>query len=196
MKALVVSDEESRFIWDYFDRAAFSGVELVISCGDLHRNYLEFLCTMLPVPLYYVPGNHDKSFTENPPEGCIPLDGTVESYRGLRMCGLGGCRSSAPRRLYEYSDEQMTKMAGKLRKRVKKMGGLDILVTHAPAEGLGDGNGSLHTGFSAFRDLMDEYRPKIHLFGHIHKRYHIPDPPEKYGDTRLINACGYKIIEI
>lgn len=196
MKALVVSDEESPFIWDYFDRAAFEGVEIVLSCGDLQRDYLEFICTMLPVPLYYVPGNHDKKFAEHPPEGCLPLDGGTAVCRGLRMCGLGGCRSDAPGRLYECSDAHMTKRANKLKKSIEKMGGLDVLVTHAPPEGLGDGPDRFHRGFSVFRALMEEYRPRVHLFGHVHRRCGADRPPAQYGATRLVNACGYKIVEI
>lgn len=35
MKILVVSDEKSTYIWDYFDASKFKDIELIISCGDL-----------------------------------------------------------------------------------------------------------------------------------------------------------------
>ena len=60
MKILVVSDIESKFIWDHFDPERFRDVKMIISCGDLSARYLSFLVTMIPCPLFYVPGNHDK----------------------------------------------------------------------------------------------------------------------------------------
>ena len=75
MKLLVVSDVESKFIWDHFDREYFRDVGLIISCGDLSANYLSFLVTMLPCPLLYVPGNHDKRYAVAPPLGCSDIDG-------------------------------------------------------------------------------------------------------------------------
>ncbi|HVH54112.1 MAG TPA: metallophosphoesterase, partial [Actinomycetota bacterium] len=35
--------------------------DLVLSAGDLPFDYLEYLVTVLNVPLLYVPGNHDPS---------------------------------------------------------------------------------------------------------------------------------------
>jgi Icc-related predicted phosphoesterase len=196
MKILAVSDEESAYIWDYFDRSAFNGVELAVSCGDLHRDYLEFIATMLPVPLLYVPGNHDKKFITDPPGGCINIDGRVEVCKGLRVCGLGGCLSQNPRAAYEYSEPVMAKRAQKLKRAVSRAGGLDILVTHAPAEGLGDGTDAFHKGFSVFRKMLEEYRPRLHVFGHQHKRYGCAETPQEYCGTLLVNACGYKIITL
>ncbi|MDR0292692.1 MAG: metallophosphoesterase [Oscillospiraceae bacterium] len=196
MKILAVSDEESAFIWDYFDRSAFDGVDLILSCGDLHRDYLEFLATMLPVPLFYVPGNHDKRFITEPPGGCVSVDGRLEIYKGLRVCGLGGCKSQNPGAAYEYSESVMARRAQKLRRAILRAGGLDILVTHAPAEGLGDGTSSFHQGFAVFRELLEEYRPKIYFFGHRHKRYGLGDTPAQYCGVRLVNACGYTIVTV
>ncbi len=197
MKVLAVSDEESSYIWDYFDRSAFEGVELILSCGDLCRDYLEFLATMLPIPLFYVPGNHDKRFIVDPPGGCVSVDGKLEFCKGLRICGLGGSLSKNPAAAYEYSEPVMAKRVQKLRREIKRAGGIDILLTHAPAQGLGDNGGdSFHKGFAAFRGLLEEYQPKAHFFGHLHKSYGINHAPETYGGTRLINACGYKIVDV
>lgn len=35
MKILAVADEESRSLWDFYDRSKLEGVELILSCGDL-----------------------------------------------------------------------------------------------------------------------------------------------------------------
>ncbi|MDR1692955.1 MAG: metallophosphoesterase [Oscillospiraceae bacterium] len=196
MKILAVSDEESAYIWDHFDRSVFNGVELILSCGDLERDYLEFLATMLPVPLLYVPGNHDKRFIVDPPGGCQSVDGKLMVFKGLRICGLGGCMSRNPAAAYEYTEHDMAKRAAKLKRAVKRSGGMDILMTHSPARGLGDGDDMFHKGFDTFRNLLDDFSPKVHLFGHQHKSYGLNRTPETYNGTRLINACGYKIIDV
>lgn len=197
MRLLLVSDIESKFIWDYFDPSVFSGVEAVISSGDLKRQYLEFLACMIPAPLFYVPGNHDKRFTREPPLGCIPLDGRVEEYGGLRICGLGGCKSNTPGAAYEYNEAEMRGMTKKLEKKIKKSGGADIFVTHAPTCGLGDGDDFFHQGFQSFYRILDEFGPRLHVFGHQHRGYkHNIVTPEFYRGTRLINAYGYKLIDI
>ena len=59
MKILAISDEESKSLWDFFDREKVEGVDLIISCGDLDPRYLSFLVTLVNVPVLYVHGNHD-----------------------------------------------------------------------------------------------------------------------------------------
>ena len=74
--------------------------------------------------------------------------------------------------------------------------GIDILVTHAPAFELNDGRDLPHQGFRVFRTLMEKYRPKFFLHGHVHmsygrnhKRY------DKYEDTNVINAYERCVFE-
>ena len=52
-----------------------------------------------------------------------------------------------------------------------KKRGFDILVTHAPAYQLNDGRDLPHQGFKIFRKLMEKYRPKFFLHGHVHLSY-------------------------
>ena len=89
MKVLAVSDIESPSLYDYFSPEKVEGVELIVGCGDLRMEYLEFLVTMMNVPLIYIHGNHDDHFRREP-EGCICIDDDVFEYKGLRFVGLGG----------------------------------------------------------------------------------------------------------
>ncbi len=196
MRLLVVSDEESRYIWDFFDPGFFAEVAMVISCGDLKCSYLEFLSTMIPVPLFYVKGNHDAAIRDNPPGGCTCIEERVETYKGVRLAGLGGCLGLNPKDPLVFSEQQMSKKTVALQRKIRFKGGLDILVTHAPAAGLGDGDDQFHKGFECYRSLIENVKPKVYLFGHQHKRYsYTVETPEQYNDTRIINACGYKIID-
>lgn len=196
MKILVISDVESKFLYDYFDRDRFRDVEMIISCGDLPARYLSFLVTMLPVPLFYVPGNHDKKYVEAPPEGCICIDERLVQYKGIRIMGLGGCKS--PRNaIYEYSDLQMWKKFRKLEPQIRRAKGVDIFVSHAPALGIGDGTDQFHQGFEAFRYIDDMYKPDIHFYGHLHTSENPRDRRAiyPYHDTVMINGTGYKIVD-
>ena len=91
MKILVIADEESQKIWDFFRKEDYADIDLVISCGDLKADYLSFIATMIAVPVLYVHGNHDDKYKRKPPEGCICIEDTVYMFHGIRILGLG-CR--------------------------------------------------------------------------------------------------------
>ena len=96
MKILLIADEENKALWDHYDSSRTEGVDLIISCGDLHPDYLQFLVTMTNCPLLYVRGNHDGVYDRNPPDGCISIDDRIYDYRGLRILGLGGSMRYRP----------------------------------------------------------------------------------------------------
>ncbi|MEA4823222.1 MAG: metallophosphoesterase family protein [Clostridiaceae bacterium] len=197
LKVLIVSDHESEYIWEYFDREAFKGVELIISCGDLKPEYLSFLVTMLPVPLLYVPGNHDERYQRTPPEGCIDLEEYgVYIYKGFRFLGYGGCKSDA-RKANQYTEREMRNNVLKTLPSILWRGGFDVLVTHASAEGLGDGDDRFHKGFRCFRRLIDTWEPAYHLHGHVHLSYcYRQKRVEKYKNTTIINGFNYIITDL
>ena len=196
LRTLLVSDTESAYIWDYFDKSAFAGVELIVSCGDLAPAYLSFLVTMLNVPLLYVRGNHDGRYDEHPPEGCIDLEERPVTVKGVRFFGLGGCKSARRRVKNQYSERAMTaRLARMLLKNHGKP--CDVLVTHAPAKGVGDGADHFHEGFLCFRSYLERLRPRYHLHGHQHLSYGTGNPRKMiFGGTTVINACGYCIVDL
>lgn len=73
--------------------------------------------------------------------------------------------------------------------------GFDILVTHAPAYKLGDGEDICHRGFQCFIDLLEKYSPKYLLHGHQHLSYSRNSRIIQYRDTKIINGYGYYIFE-
>lgn len=195
MKILVVSDIESNYIWDFFDKSNFKDVECVISCGDLKSNYLSFLVTMLAVPVFYVHGNHDKQYLNMPPEGCDCIEDKVVQFRGLRIAGLGGS--------IEYKGGPFQYTEDKMKKRVKKLirsskGPIDIFVSHSPSFELGDDPSSqCHVGFKCFHNIYDTLKPKYHLYGHNHFTYSSRAKRLlSYNDIQLINGYNYYILEI
>ena len=96
----------------------------------------------------------------------------------------------------QYTEREMKRRAAKLWLQLLKHRGFDILVTHAPAYQLNDGRDLPHQGFQVFRTLIEKYRPRFFLHGHVHlsygrnhKRY------DKYQDTHVINAYERCIFE-
>lgn len=61
MRIMVIADEESKYLWDFFDKSKLEGVDLIISCGDLNPNYLSFLTTFAAAPVLYVHGTMMKN---------------------------------------------------------------------------------------------------------------------------------------
>lgn len=51
MRILTIADEESKSLWDYFDKSKLEGIDLIISCGDLDPRYLSFLVTLFSGPV-------------------------------------------------------------------------------------------------------------------------------------------------
>ena len=196
MKILTVADEECPALWDYYTPGKLDGYDLIISCGDLNAKYLSFLVTMAKCPVLYVPGNHDVNYDRRPPEGCDCIDDQFVTYNGLRILGLGGCRRYSPGK-HQYTEREMRRRIAKLRLQLFCMGGVDIVVTHAAPEGLGDDDDPAHWGFTALRELLDRYHPQYLIHGHVHMSYGHDIPREvDYNGCRIINAYERYEIEV
>ena len=196
MKILFLSDEECPALWDYYVPGRLADYQLIISCGDLKASYLSFLVTMARCPVLYVHGNHDTRYGSSPPEGCDCIDGRVVEYNGVRIMGLGGCLKYHPGE-HQYTDRQMRGRILKMRWPIRKAGGVDILVTHAPAEGLGDSEDVAHWGFPSLRAFLDKYRPSYHVHGHVHMAYGQGIPRlQTYNETTIINAYERYALEL
>ena len=196
MRLLLLADEPDKGLWDYFTPDKVKGIDLIISCGDLPAAYLEFLVTMGHAPVLYIPGNHDDSYTKKPPEGCDCIDGTMYIYKGLRIFGLGGSMRYKPGP-YLYSEKEMHARIRRAKWTISKFGGMDIFVTHAPAQGYGDLQDLPHQGFSCFNTLLDICKPGLMLHGHVHATYgNFQRERQHPSGTRIINAYQRHIIEV
>lgn len=215
VRVLAVSDEIDEGL--YADVRAVRGVELILACGDLPFDYLGYLMNALDVPLVFVPGNHDPDLTgygvsragltlraglpvRAPwPSGAINADGRVVDVLGLRIAGLGGCLrySAGPN---QYSERQQARRARALsaRARWQRLRGapaVDVLLTHAPPYGVGDGDDPPHRGFRALRGLAERLRVPLLLHGHVHP-YGAATPDLSVGGTTVRNVVGRHVFEI
>ena len=197
MKILLLADEELPGLWEFFQKDKLDGIDLILSCGDLKAEYLEFLVTMARCPLLYVHGNHDGSYSRHAPEGCEDIDGKLYDFHGLRILGLGGSRrySQGP---HQYSESEMRARIRKLFPRITLMNGFDLLLTHTPPEGCGDLPDRAHQGFACFNTLLDQWKPVCMAHGHIHASYTAgADTVRRHPcGTQVINACGSHILTL
>lgn len=206
MKILAISDMVVERLYTTKVAEHFRDVELVLGCGDLPYDYLEFLVTSLNVPLLYVPGNHDPAYAENNPashaEGCEHMDREVRSVKGLNIAGLGGSIRYRPGSPNQYTQSQMysriSSFIPKLLWFLPRHGNvLDILIAHSPPRGIHDDNDQAHTGFSAFRDFISTFKPRYFLHGHtMVYKCNIETPITKVGTTTVINVYPYRLLEI
>ena len=207
LKVLTVSDEVVPTIYHSSVRQRFADVQLVLGCGDLPPSYLEYIVSMLDVPCFYVPGNHDgrPEHTEHgtaltQPRGCVCLDQRVLCHNGLVLAGLGGSIWYNGGQ-HQYTQKTMFMRVYRLVPRIlwyRRMNGygLDILITHAPPAGINDGTGA-HVGFKALRWLIERFPPRYHIHGHIHRNYRMnPAVETQVGDTLVINTVGYRCLTI
>ena len=194
MKILLVSDVEDPALWDYYRPGRLDGYDLILSAGDLKAEYLSFLVTMANIPVLYVHGNHNESYDRFPPEGCECIDDRLVTVNGLRILGLGGSAVYSGGSC-QFTERQMKRRIARLSGKVRRAGGVDIVLTHCPPKGFGDADDYAHRGFEAFLPMLDKLQPQALVHGHVHLSYGIPRE-RLYGATRIINACQRYTLEM
>ena len=208
MKILTVSDVVVDLVQSPSIAQRFADIDLVLSCGDLPFEYMEYIVTMLGRPLYFVYGNHAQHrrvtahgwAMDREPEGCINIHRRVVNHRGLLIGGLEGSMRYREGE-HQYTQGEMawlTKlMAPQLwLNRLRHGRAIDILITHAPPYGIHDGADLCHQGFRALLSFMDRYKPRYLIHGHTHLYRQDAKRVTRYSDTIVLNTYGYQVIEI
>ncbi|MFQ5406852.1 MAG: metallophosphoesterase [Anaerolineales bacterium] len=214
MKILALSDEVVPSLYDPSIRERYGDIDLVVGCGDVPFYYLEFVVSVLNVPLYYVHGNHDhaKQYMADgrvatAAEGCVciddqvaNIDGLTTQAGGLLLAGLGGSMRYRPGD-HQYNEPEMRARARKMAlrlwlNRLRHGRFLDILLTHSPPYGIHDKQDPAHVGFQTFLTMLRRYRPRFMLHGHSHVLRHNAVTRTQYFESEIINVYPYRVIEI
>jgi Icc-related predicted phosphoesterase len=226
MKILAVSDEPARALRETCEPEKWrgKGIELIVSCGDLSVEYLEYISDLIQVPLFYVRGNHDDAWRSTP--GGEDIHGRIVTLRGVRFLGLEG----APRfndKPYQYTEAEVVRRLMLLGPRLWLSRGVDVVVTHAAPQfcpyayelcgkpvGVGrdctylprqpdgrlvccpEAEDMAHRGFAAYRDLILRYKPKLLIHGHRHRTFGRGKQEQTIGETRVVDALGYVILDV
>lgn len=215
VRLLAVSDETQDLLWRPSVREL--APDVVLACGDLPWAYLEYLVDTLDVPVAFVPGNHDPALPEydqawtglltvagmpgpDPrPRGCVNVDGRLLDVAGLRVVGLGGSVRYRPGP-HQYTQREFARRARRLTAVVRRRWRhdhrpVDVLLTHAPPAGLGDGDDPAHQGIDALAGLVAAIRPRLLLHGHIHPYGRATPDRRLYGAT-VRNVIPHRLIEL
>ncbi len=215
VRVLAVSDEVDEAL--YADIGPVRGAQLILACGDLPFDYLRYLMNALDVPLVFVPGNHDPDVrgyrqarsgltlraglpaTLPWPPGAVNADARVVDVGGLRVAGLGGCLrySNGPN---QYGEREQARRSRGLRRRARwrRMrggGGIDVLLTHAPPRGVGDGDDAPHRGFGCLHGLARALDVPLLLHGHVHP-FGESTPDRDLGGAVVRNVVGRHLFDI
>ena len=110
--------------------------------------------------------------------------------------GLGGSIRYNPE-VHGFTEAEMGRRAARMALLASATGGVDLLVTHAPARGYGDLDDLPHRGFEACGTLLERTRPRYLLHGHVHMEYgRIERVREHPCGTTLVNCCGSYVLDI
>ena len=206
MKILALSDQTLDIIYSPTVAERFPDIDWVISCGDLPYYYVEYVLDALNVPTFFVRGNHasvveySQRGNRTGPMGAVDLHTQVTAYRGVLMAGIeGSVRYRQGPFMYTQTDMWFTVMAMVPRLLMNRLihgRYLDLLITHAPPWGIHDKDDIAHQGFKAIRWLIEKFKPKYHLHGHIHLYSNDAVRRTRFEATQIINVYAYQELDL
>jgi putative phosphoesterase len=144
-------------------------VDLIVVCGDITHfgpaYHAKDMLDNFEAPTFAIPGNCD------PPETVTAIEESKAEtlhrrcvkFKGEHFVGLGGAPQSPHGLPMEFSEERIFNFLDEIMERRA------ILVTHCPPKGRNDYTRGTHLGSSAIADIVEKWRPKLVLSGHIHE---------------------------
>ena len=201
VRILAISDEVTTTLHNADFTESLGTPDLLLGCGDLPYSYMEFVVTHAEIRhAYYVHGNHDRAqrvaedVVLTQPGGWRDIHRRVVYNRehDVLIAGLEGSIRYRPGSSYQYTENEMFWHALSLVPRLlinRVIHGryLDILIAHAPAEGIHDEPDGAHRGFAVFKTLMRRFLPRLFLHGHNH-RVGLDQWRTRFGNTEVINV--------
>lgn len=222
MKLLAVADKESSTLIHWIELASenLKSLDVVVSCGDLSKDYLEFLSSALGVEVIAVRGNHDPKprwniegwhgrtgFYQGPVyeesfDQIHNLHGRLFFLGGWLFAGFEGSlwyNGEGP----QYQEEEMARCVRWMEVRLRARQWRDklrarrwplIVVSHAPPYGIHDGQDVCHRGFQCFHRFLERFKPVLWLHGHTATEALAQNQQSLCAQTVVLNAYEYKFI--
>jgi Icc-related predicted phosphoesterase len=157
--------------------------DILVVCGDITHfgpssQAREFLDSV-NIPTLAVPGNCDPTdvITAIEDSKAETLHRRGVDVMGEHFAGLGGASRSPNGLPMEFSEERIYCFLDE----VMRPG--SILVTHCPAYGRNDLTKDAHLGSRAILSIVEKYKPKLALSGHVHQARGVMEE----GGTTFVN---------
>jgi Icc-related predicted phosphoesterase len=206
VKILAVSDQVLERMYKLSSSGHFHDIELILGCGDMSYEYLEYLVTVLNVQMFYIPGNHDPihdlTRREAYVEGGTNLDLQIVRHKKYLIGGFGGSIRYRPDGINQYSQTDaylrtIRMLPRLLLNRIQYGRALDILISHSPPFSIHDDSDPAHHGLKALNWLIRIAQPRYHFHGHTHVyKRNLENIETTVGLTKVINVYPYKTIEV
>lgn len=225
MKILAVSDKEDTKLQDFIlkNPEIIKNIDFIVSCGDLSKNYLEFIVDSVRKYFFFVEGNHP-TFNNTPIKDY--LDKVVDRlYDNEQQFSLGGTNLHARmeifkdyilvgfegsmrynKKSYQYSEKEMSKIVNKVAYKIRKQQFFDfifrrkkkqiIVISHAPISNIHDKQDTCHKGFMCFKKFLDIFKPLVWFHGHVHFEGQTVEQITKIENTTVVNVYGFHIVNI
>lgn len=180
-------------------RRNYSTCDVVVSCGDLPPSYLDLITSLIEAPLMYVRGNHD-SYGPGEPGG-ENLHRQVIRYRDTIFAGLEGSINYNYDSPPQFSESDMFRLVmglgfQMLIHRMRFGRCCDVMVTHSPMRGVHDLPDRAHRGFRSFRLLINLYRPRYLIHGHVDVNDRRIQTETVLNKTTVININPMKVLKV
>jgi hypothetical protein len=204
LRILAVADEVDASLDSPVTRRGMGHIDLVVGCGDLPVDYLQFVTDAFNAPLAYVRGNHDvggawssgevtdlhlpEPLTDGRPWTGCGL--TVVGFNGIPFHGGGGLQVSA------FATWRAV-LAAWLRLRWRAVRAPVLLISHVAPRGINDGPDRMHRGSVPLRWLATRFHAPLWLHGHttlVTRR--LEDRAVNRDGTLFYNAAGAVIVEL
>lgn len=220
MKILAVSDISNKGLEQIAEKSPgkLKKLDLIISCGDLDKEYVELLVDGLNKDFYFVCGNHDHELVVEDEEedlwgdrsactvaGKYELHGKIEKYKNYYIVGFGGSLWYGGNG-YEYREYEMAAIVKKVKRKLQwnqlkdKIAGRPkkdvIVISHSPIFGIHNLPDLPHTGFKCFADFLKKISPVLWLHGHVHLDDLHKNQVTIVGKTTVVNAYSHKYINL
>jgi hypothetical protein len=202
IRLLAVSDEREPAIEYEKNRAGIAPLDGIVGCGDLDPRWLAFLADAFSAPLVYVRGNHDRGGDWDERRLVVPDPlgpGETTRLAGIAVAGLEWphVNERGNRRRPDLAWWHAFRIArSELRDRLARQREPLLVISHVAPEGAGDApDDAYHRGFSAYRWLLDRFRPPLWLHGHT-TMASVKELKVTAGETTVVNVTGAVLVEL
>ncbi len=167
---------------DYFRMMEINPDEfdVVLTLGDIDSGTIDYILFKSRwVKVFGIYGNHDPK--EIP--GVTALDKKIVEVNGFKISGVSGVNKYYSC-FHSYSER-------KVKKKLKKIGYVDILISHSPPYSVSKDEDLIHRGFKAIDDYILKFSPKYVIYGHLGKKQ-----KHLIGTTEVIGTTGKDFLKI